>query len=134
MSDRIIFNGQEFDGIEAMPAEMRKQYEDVMRLLADSGQAPAGSKGPIGRIFNLKTNFSTRIVVNKKEYHSADELPPEMRAAYDRAVGGGGKAEGGVSPGALNPGRRTGISLPIRQVVFLLLGALIIAWWFLQRR
>jgi hypothetical protein len=87
--------------------------------------------GAIGRILNLKTNVSTRIVVNKKEYHSADELPPEMRAAYDRAVGSGSASAG---PGALTPQRRPGVTLPVRQTVFLLLGALIIAWWFLQRR
>lgn len=125
MDNKIVFNGQEFDGVEAMPADVRKQYDDVMRLLADSGQAPAGGMDAIRKIVNLKTSFRTRIVVNNKEYH-ADELPVELRAVYDRAVGSGG--------GELTPGGRPGVSLPVRQILWFLLGGLLVAWWFLYRR
>jgi hypothetical protein len=126
MSDKIVFNGQEFDGVEAMPADLRKQYEDVMRLLADSGQAPAGGTGPVRRIFSVKTNFHTRVFVNKKEYKSVDELPPELRSEYERAVGSGGQG---------NPESRPEVALPVRQILLILLGAVFIgAWWFMRRR
>jgi hypothetical protein len=132
MSDKIIFNGREFDGIEAMPADLRKQYEDVLRLLADSGQAAADGKGAIRKI--VKTSVRTAIVVNQKEYKSLDELPPELRAEYARAVGSGGTGGDGLSPVALTPGRRPGVTLPTRQILLILLGALFFAWWVMHRR
>jgi hypothetical protein len=38
---------------------------------------------------DTKINVKTKIVVNGKEYHSVDELPPEVRAAYEKAVASG---------------------------------------------
>ncbi|HUL02052.1 MAG TPA: hypothetical protein VLV16_02345 [Gemmatimonadales bacterium] len=115
MTEKIVFNGQEFDSADAMPADVRKQYEDVMRLLADSGQAPPHGLDAIRKILSVKTNVSTRIVVNGKEYHSSGELPPEIRTALDR-------------------GLRLKVALPVRQLLLFLGAALFFGWWFMHRR
>ena len=36
-----------------------------------------------------KITIKTRITVNGKEYASVDELPPELRAAYEKAISQG---------------------------------------------
>lgn len=129
MVDKIVFNGQEFAGVEAMPADVRKQYEDVMRLLADSDQhlsTAASSDGTPRKIINVKTSFTTRVVVNGREYHSTSELPGNVRAAYDRAIEGKGLD-------ALTPGQRPGGSLPLRQILLFGFAALLLAYWFLRR-
>src|SRR5437867_7089876 len=105
MTDKIVFNGQEYDGVDAMPADIRKQYEDVMRLLSESDRSELETQvqGGVGRrIVNVKANVRTRIVVNGKEYGSVAELPPGVRSAYERALagkGGGGGGGGGAPAG-----------------------------------
>ena len=115
MTEKIVSIGQEFDSVDAMPADVRKQYEDVMRLLADSGQAPPHGLDAIRKILSVKTNVSTRIVVNGKEYHSSGELPAEIRTALDR-------------------GLRLKVALPVRQLLLFLGAALFFGWWFMHRR
>jgi hypothetical protein len=39
----------------------------------------------------MTLNVTRKIVVNGKEYHSLDELPPEVRALYDKAMASGKK-------------------------------------------
>ena len=34
----------------------------------------------------METKFAKKIVINGKEYASADEMPPEIRALYDKAT------------------------------------------------
>ena len=39
----------------------------------------------------MSLKATQRITVNGKEFHSLDELPPELRALYDQAVASGKK-------------------------------------------
>ena len=39
----------------------------------------------------MNITLKTKIRCNGKEYSSVDELPPEIRALYERAIAGGGK-------------------------------------------
>jgi hypothetical protein len=39
---------------------------------------------------SLKLAVKTRVVVNSKEYHGVEEMPPEVRSAYEKAMGPGG--------------------------------------------
>jgi hypothetical protein len=41
---------------------------------------------------NTKVTVKTRIVVDGKEYHSLEELPAALRAAYEKAVASGAQA------------------------------------------
>ena len=45
---------------------------------------------------SININFNRKIVINGKEYHSLDELPEDVRKAYDKALALAGKA-GGIS-------------------------------------
>jgi hypothetical protein len=37
----------------------------------------------------MAPTVKTKIIVNGKEYHSLDELPPDLRALYDKAMASG---------------------------------------------
>jgi len=151
MTDKIVFNGQEYDGVDAMPADVRKQYENVMRLLSDSDRSELETRvqGGVGRrIVNVKANVRTRIVVNGKEYGSVAELPPGVRSAYERALagtGGGGGGDGGapagrpdssslgrvIQPTPIGEDRASGTLWRIGMWVA---GAVLLAWWLLRGR
>jgi hypothetical protein len=99
MSEKIVFNEREYDGVDAMPPEIRRQYEAVLSV----ARAQSGSKfdslllsGPMRKLFKVTATVHQRIVVNGKEFHSPDEMPSEVRAAYERALA---EAGGGAPPG-----------------------------------
>lgn len=108
MSEKIVFNGREYDGVDAMPPEVRRQYEAVLSV----ARAQSGSKfaslllsGTARKIFKVTATVHQRIVVNGKEFHSPDEMPSEVRAAYERALAeaGGGAPAGGAPIGNPRP-------------------------------
>ena len=43
---------------------------------------------------NTKITVTTKIVVNGKEYHSIEELPPDVRAKYEAALAARAQAHG----------------------------------------
>jgi len=147
MSQKIVFNGQEYDGVDAMPPAVRRQYEDVMRLVRGEDRAKLESlvePGSQSKVIKVTTNVRTRIVVNGKEYHSVDEMPAQVRAAYERALA---QAEGGTSsggePAALS--RRTpaippteedtsgSIANTLRRIGPWVLIAVLVALWLLRK-
>lgn len=100
MRFRIQFNGREYASLEDMPAEERRRYEVVIRnlgpLMAGTGAKDAGIPSGPGDEASVRAVVNTRIVVNGREYGSADELPPDIRRLYDEAT----RQAGG--PGASN--------------------------------
>ena len=90
MSEKIVFNGREYDGVDAMPAEVRRQYEAVLNIVRDqSGGSKLASlleSGPVRQLFKISTTVHRRILVNGKEFTSVDEMPADVRGAYERAV------------------------------------------------
>jgi len=80
VSNKIIFNGQEYDSPEEMPSDIRQAYEGAINMLSQRNSGTAGPKVNI----NVKTNI--RFVFQGKTYNSSDEMPPEVRAAYDKAM------------------------------------------------
>ena len=143
MSQKIVFNGQEYDGVDAMPPAVRRQYEDVMRLVRGEVESLV-EPGSQSKVIKVTTNVRTRIVVNGKEYHSVDEMPAQVRAAYERALA---QAEGGTSsggePAALS--RRTpaippteedtsgSIANTLRRIGPWFLIAVLVALWLLRK-
>lgn len=99
MSQKIVFNGQEYDGVDAMPPEVRREYEAVLRMVrveAGVGKLDFLVRwSPVRNILNITTTVQRRIVVNGKEFKGVDEMPAEVRAAYERALA---QAGGGVTP------------------------------------
>ena len=97
MSLKIVFNGAEYDSVDAMPPDVRKQYEVALETLRKSGgeeilsvlQRDMGVTGA-----HIKATFR-EIVVNGKKYDSVDAMPPDVRRTYEQAmarVGPGGAA------------------------------------------
>jgi hypothetical protein len=96
MSEKIVFNGREYDGADAMPPEVRQQYEAVLSLVrAQTGGGKLDwllESGTVKKLFKITTTVHRRIVVNGKEFDSVDEMPTEVRAAHERALAQAGGA------------------------------------------
>ena len=88
MSLKIVFNGNEYDSVDAMPPDVRKEYEVALETLRKSGgeeilavlQRDMGVTGT-----HLKATFR-EIVVNGKKYASVDAMPPDVRRTYEQAM------------------------------------------------
>jgi len=134
MSSKIVFNGQEYPSVAAMPADVRKQYDDVMRLLQDSGQVPdlAGGGRTLGKVLNILKSTQVRVRVNGKDY-GPDELPPPLKALYDRAIGVKQDSSEPVVTASLVTRRAERKSIS-RELIFLILAGVFLALWFLFRR
>jgi len=97
----IVIDGKTYKSVDEMPPDIRQKYESAMRsldnnqdglpdmlensnLLGDKNQngIPDAFEGLVSNVMS-----STRIVANGKTYNSLDELPPEIRAKYEQAMG-----------------------------------------------
>lgn len=102
MSPRIVFNGREYDGVESMPEEARRQYEAALNALSagDRGKLEAAEQGAH---VQFKVNVRRTFKVGGKEYDSLEAMPPDVRATLEQAV-------------QANPGLRdTASSIPTLQ-------------------
>jgi hypothetical protein len=88
VSLKIVFNGKEYDNVDAMPPDVRKEYEVALETLRKSGgeeiltvlQRDMGVSGT-----HIKATFR-EIVVNGKKYDSVDAMPPDVRRAHEQAM------------------------------------------------
>jgi hypothetical protein len=88
VSLKIVFNGKEYDNVDAMPPDVRKEYEVALETLRKSGgeeiltvlQRDMGVSGT-----HIKATVR-EIVVNGKKYDSVDAMPPDVRRAYEQAM------------------------------------------------
>jgi hypothetical protein len=139
VSLKIVFNGAEYDSVEAMPPDVRAQYEKVLESLKKTGgdevlsalqRVSSGGGGSLSG--TIKTTYK-EIVVNGKKYGSVGEMPPDVRRLYEDALGRAGASPGRPSSGALRPPpvveddqRRSGGIL--RILLWMALGAAIALW------
>jgi hypothetical protein len=84
---KIIFNGQEYDSLEAMPAEVRQLYQMAAGLLADRDQNGVPDIFEGSEAAPTTVVQSTQFIVDGKVYTSLDELPAEARQKYEQAMG-----------------------------------------------
>jgi len=141
VSLKIVFNGKQYDSVDAMPPDVRKEYDVALETLRKSGgeeilsvlQRDMGVTGT-----HIKATFR-EIVVNGKKYDSVDAMPPDVRRAYDQAMAR-------VAPGGapVAPAARAIRPPPIsddadapggglwRIVLWIGVGAAA-AWWLLRR-
>ena len=100
MSLKIVFNGKEYDNVDAMPPDVRKEYEVVLETLRKSGgeeiltvlQRDMGVTGT-----HIKATHR-EIVVNGKKYDSVEAMPPDVRRTYEQAVARLAPATAAVKP------------------------------------
>jgi hypothetical protein len=97
-------HGQMGRTLQCFNASNALQRDPVARILSEKRgykgirNIPPGSAGSSAPLANELLHFramnitlKTKIRCNGKEYSSVDELPPEIRAAYERAIAGGSK-------------------------------------------
>jgi hypothetical protein len=82
----IVFNGKEYDGVESMPADVRRAYENALGALGAADREKVESA--LGRGTRVKVNVAVqrKYRVNGKDYESVDAMPADVRAAFERAL------------------------------------------------
>ena len=145
MSLKIVFNGKQYDSVDAMPPDVRKEYDVALETLRKSGgeeilsvlQRDMGVTGT-----HIKATFR-EIVVNGKKYDSVDAMPPDVRRAYEQAMARVAPGGAAVRP-PVAPAARAIRPPPIsddadapggglwRIVLWIGVGAAA-AWWLLRR-
>jgi hypothetical protein len=102
MLTRIIFNGQEYNGVEAMPPEVRQAYEKALAQFADAdrnGIPDILERGAAGNVIGIQ---QSSITVNGRRFDSVDEMPAPVRFLFEQAMEQSGAskklADGPVRP------------------------------------
>ncbi len=81
MIGKIKFNGTEYGSPEEMPPDVRAAYDKALEL------AKQGKLGGLpGSHVNVKFSTKVRFSYNGKVYESPEEMPPDVRERYDKAM------------------------------------------------
>jgi hypothetical protein len=97
----IVIDGKTYKSVDEMPEDVRTNYENAMRQMSRNA---SNTPNPVENIdvFTDKNNngmpdvfkgmvanvlSATKIVAGGKVYNSLDELPPDVRAKYEQAMG-----------------------------------------------
>ena len=85
----IVIDGKTYTSVNEMPEDIRAKYEEAMRNMdknrnnmPDAFEEPATFQGATSSVMN-----ATNILVNGQMYNALDQLPPEIRAQYEQAMG-----------------------------------------------
>jgi hypothetical protein len=85
----IVIDGKTYKSVDEMPEDVRKNYESAMRNLdanqngtPDLFEGAASFQGTTTNVIN-----AAKIVVNGQVFDGLDQLPPEVRAKYEQAMG-----------------------------------------------
>ena len=98
----IVIDGKTYKSVEEMPADVRRSYESAMSQFADNDKS--GLPDVLEDLTSLKDQnknglpdafegmlsnkiLPTKIIADGNEYNSLDELPPDVRAKYEQAMG-----------------------------------------------
>jgi phage-related protein len=104
VSLKIVFNGKEYDSVEAMPPDVRKEYEVALETLRKAGDADILSLLQRGGDTRIQTTVR-EVVVNGKKYDSLDAMPPDVRRTYEQAMAQLAPGGAGVRPPAISAAR-----------------------------
>ena len=81
----IVIDGKTYNSVNEMPPDVRTKYEQAMAGIKDTN-----SDGFPDFVEEAKPTLVSNVmkfVVDGKEYNSLEDLPPEMRAKYEQAMG-----------------------------------------------
>lgn len=86
MTTRIIFNGQEYASVEAMPEEVRQAYQLALAQFSDADQNGIPDILEPGGNGNVITIQHSSITVNGGTYDGVGEMPAAVRRIYEQAL------------------------------------------------
>jgi hypothetical protein len=112
----IVIDGQTYRSVDEMPPDIRAKYEEAMRGLDKDrngmpdmldGTNPFEDKNKDGMPDSFEelaalqgsgssVMSSAKILVNGQVYEGLDQLPPEVRAKYEEAMGAMDKNRNGI--------------------------------------
>jgi hypothetical protein len=101
----IVIDGKTYNSVNEMPEQVRRKYEQAISMLNDEDRSRIpdafennnilGDKNrnnipdAFENITSAQTFLSSmKVVVDGKEINSVDDLPPDARARYDKAMSG----------------------------------------------
>ena len=90
MATRITVNGVEYDSVDAMPADVRRMYDQLVSQfpdLADRGGSgvPEIIQQELGPL-KISTTVRKKIVVNGRSYDDEASMPPEVLQVFEEAM------------------------------------------------
>lgn len=100
----IVIDGKTYNNVDQMPPDIRQKYEQAMRSLGDENNNQIPDAFETMNIFSDKDKNgapdvlehitaghqvvnSMKIIVDGKEFDGLENLPPEVRAKYEEAMG-----------------------------------------------
>ncbi len=88
MADTYVFNGKPYTSLDEMPPDVRAQFESMNALAdRDNNGMPEIMDDMMRAGANTTVIRTSSIVYEGKTDNSVNELPPEGRAAYEKAMG-----------------------------------------------
>jgi hypothetical protein len=146
MSPKIVFNGNEYDGVESMPAEVRREYESALGALGAADREKVESA--LGHGTRVKVNVAVhrKYRINGKEYDSVEAMPADVRAAFERTLAANPSLADTTatrvatpssvaipsSPPAIDPGD-SARGARLRIAVWVVAGLIVLFWLLLRR-
>ena len=86
MTTRIVFNGQEYASLDAMPPDVRQAYDQIVKQLGDADHDGVPDIIQHGIRSNFLDITRSVITINGKTYDSRDQMPASARKLYDDAT------------------------------------------------
>ncbi len=84
----IVIDGKTYASVDEMPPDIRALYEEALRNASRNGMPDSfASIDPFTANDSAVVSNGTKILVNGQAYDSLDQLPPEIRAKYEQAMG-----------------------------------------------
>jgi len=98
----IVINGRTYKSVEEMPEDVRRNYEQALGNMdkdlngipdmlenvnaffddKDKDGKPDAFEGMTSKVIT-----ATKVIVNGREYNSLNDLPPDVRAKFEQAMG-----------------------------------------------
>ena len=99
----IVIDGKTYRSVDEMPPDVRQKYEQAMRALGDANDnhipdafetmnvfADKDKNGVPDMLENIVAGNAVvnnmKIVIDGKEFNGIEDLPPEARAGYEKAM------------------------------------------------
>ncbi len=85
----IVIDGKTYKSVDEMPEDVRKNYESAMQNLDNNQNGTPDAFEGLSSFQSVAANVinSSKIIVNGQVFDSLDQLPPEIRAKYEQALG-----------------------------------------------